>query len=76
MQTQIDLAESAFTKDLANFIELDPCLGHLVVSIEAVSDDFCQKSDFTRARAQAVLIVLIVLFFLLLDHQRVVEGHD
>ena len=40
MQTQINFAKSAFTKDLAYFVELNPCLGHFVVSIEAIGDYF------------------------------------
>ena len=47
MQAKIDLAKGAFAEDLANSVELDAGLWHLVVFFEAVRDDFGEESDLT-----------------------------
>ena len=58
MQTKIDFAKRAFSEDLADFVKFDARLGHFIVLLEAVSDDFGEESDLARSWTHRIRRVL------------------
>ena len=74
MQAKVDLAKRAFSEDLSDFVKLDARLGHLVVLLEAVSDNFGEKCNLARSWTHCIRRVLTDLFLHLLDHERVIHG--
>ena len=66
MKAQVDLAKGTLSKDLANFVELNTRLRHLIILLKAVSDHLCQQGDLSRPRAHRLDRLLTI--FQLLDH--------
>ena len=73
MQAKIYLSKGTFSKNLANLVQLDSCLWHLVVLLEAVCDDFGEQGNFARSWTHCVGGVLTYLLLHLLDHQRILH---
>ena len=68
MQAKIYLTKGAFSKNLADFVQFDSCLWHLVVLLEAVCDDFGEQGNLTRSWTHSVRSVLTCFLLHLLDH--------
>lgn len=62
MQSQVDLAEGAFTEHLANLVQLELRLWRLLVLAEAVEDQLANKIDLLRSWRQVVWLTIIVFY--------------
>lgn len=78
VQSEVDFTERALAQDPADFVQLDPSLGHHVVLSEAVLDHFGQEANLAGPRTLVTLIdahqLLVnvfefLIFVLLLDHE-------
>ena len=62
MQSQVDLAECAFTEHLADLVQLELRLWRLLVLAEAVEDQLANEINLLGSRRQMIRLAIIVLY--------------